>query len=214
MNKLFGQDTVFFRFMNQAGNIIIVTLMWLAGCLPVVTIGTSTIAMYYTTVKSIRRGEGYVTGEFIRAYRRNLKNGIPMTIVFLLLAGVLAVDRIYMDQIPSATAAAFSLGYTLLILVVFALMIYVFPVMSRFTMKTWECFKLAALMVFRHLPFTVLFLALVTGGICLVILIPAPMLFVIPGTCCYGESFLMEKLLKKYMAAPKSEEEAERWYYQ
>lgn len=199
--------------MNQAGNVIIVTLMWLAGCLPVVTIGTSTIAMYYATVKSIRHGEGYVTREFISAYRRNLKNGILMTVVFLVLGAVLAVDRMYMDQIGSAGAAAFSLGYTLLTLVVFALVIYVFPVMSRFTMKTWECFKLAALMVFRHLPFTVLFLALVVAGVCLVILVPAPMLFIIPGACCYGESFLMERLLKKYMAKPETEEEADKWYY-
>lgn len=58
MNKIFGHDTFFFRFMNQAGNVIIASLLWLVGCLPVVTIGTSTIALYYTTVKSVRRGRG------------------------------------------------------------------------------------------------------------------------------------------------------------
>ena len=31
--------------------------------------------------------------------------------------------------------------------------------------------------------------------------------------CCYGQSFLMERLLKKYMAKPQTEEEAEKWYY-
>lgn len=198
--------------MNQAGNVIIATLLWLVGCLPIVTIGTSTIALYYTTVKSIRRGEGYVSREFFSAYRRNLKNGIPMTIVFLLLAAVLVIDRLYVDQGQSAVAA-FSLGYTLLTLVVASLAVYVFPVMSRFTMSAWECFRLALLMVFRHLPFTVVLLRMLIASICLVVLIPAPMLFIIPGACCYGQSFLMERLLKKYMAKPQTEEEAEKWYY-
>lgn len=198
--------------MNQAGNVIIATLLWLVGCLPIVTIGTSTIALYYTTVKSIRRGEGYVSREFFSAYRRNLKNGIPMTIVFLLLAAVLVIDRLYVDQGQSAVAA-FSLGYTLLTLVVASLAVYVFPVMSRFTMSAWECFRLALLMVFRHLPFTVVLLRMQIASICLVVLIPAPMLFIIPGACCYGQSFLMERLLKKYMAKPQTEEEAEKWYY-
>lgn len=213
MNKIFSHDTFFFRFMNQAGNVIIATLLWLLGCLPVVTIGTSTIALYYTTVKSIRRGEGYVSREFFGAYRRNLKNGIPMTVVFLLLGAVLAIDRMYVDQGQSAAAAAFSLGYTLLTLVVMSLAVYVFPVMSRFTMSAWECFRLALLMVFRHLPFTVILLGMAIGTVCLVLLIPAPMLFILPGACCYGQSFLMERLLKKYMAKPQTEEEAEKWYY-
>lgn len=213
MNKIFGHDTFFFRFMNQAGNVIIATLLWLLGCLPVVTIGTSTIALYYTTVKSIRRGEGYVSWEFFGAYRRNLKNGILMTVVFLLLGVVLAIDRMYVDQGQSAAAAAFSLGYTLLTLVVVSMAVYVFPVMSRFTMSAWECFRLALLMVFRHLPFTVILLGMAIGTVCLVLLIPAPMLFILPGACCYGQSFLMERLLKKYMAKPQTGEEAEKWYY-
>ena len=128
------------------------------------------------------------------------------------IPGVPPVDLVDVDQGQSAVAA-FSLGYTLLTLVVASLAVYVFPVMSRFTMSAWECFRLALLMVFRHLPFTVVLLRMQIASICLVVLIPAPMLFIIPGACCYGQSFLMERLLKKYMAKPQTEEEAEKWYY-
>lgn len=213
MSRIFGQDTVFFRGMNQVGNVIAVTLMWLVGCIPVVTIGTSTTAMYYTMVKSVRHGEGYVTREFLGAYKKNLKNGILLMLVFLLLTGVLAVDRIYVDQVQTQAAAAMSLGYTLLLLIVAGLFIYIWPVVSRFTMGKWDCFRLALLMVFRHLPFTVVFLALWILGICVVWLIPVPMIFVAPGACCYAESFLMEKLLRKYMTKPETEEDLEKWYY-
>lgn len=80
-------------------------------------------------------------------------------------------------------------------------------------MGKWDCFQLALLMVFRHLPFTVVFLALWILAICIVWLIPVPMIFVVPGACCYLESFLMEKLLRKYMMKPETEEDLEKWYY-
>ena len=213
MGEFFNPEKGIWAWLSTLVDVCGLSILWIFLCLPVVTIGTSTIALYYTTVKSIRRGEGYVSREFFGAYRRNLKNGIPMTVVFLLLGVVLAIDRMYVDQGQSAAAAAFGLGYTLLTLVVMSLAVYVFPVMSRFTMSSWECFRLALLMVFRHLPFMVILLGMAIGTVCLVFLIPAPMLFILPGACCYGQSFLMERLLKKYMAKPQTEEEAEKWYY-
>lgn len=168
MNSMFGPETKFFKVTNQIGNILLVSVLWLIGCIPVITIGTSTIAMYYAMVKAVRCEEGYVTKEFFRSYRQNLKTGIVL---------------------------------------------YLFPVLSRFTMDVFSCFKLALFMVFKHLPTTILLLLLVAVGVVLALLIPIPMIFVMPGVCCYFGSFLMERILRKYMAKPQSKEEEEKWYY-
>ena len=64
MNSMFGPETKFFKVTNQIGNILLVSVLWLIGCIPVITIGTSTIAMYYAMVKAVRCEEGYVTKEF------------------------------------------------------------------------------------------------------------------------------------------------------
>ena len=66
MNQLFSTDGVIYRFLTVTGNIIIATVLWLIGCIPVVTIGTSTAALYYTIVKSVRKEVGYVHAEFWR----------------------------------------------------------------------------------------------------------------------------------------------------
>jgi len=58
---MFGPETKFFKVTNQIGNILLVSVLWLIGCIPVITIGTSTIAMYYAMVKAVRCEEGYVT---------------------------------------------------------------------------------------------------------------------------------------------------------
>lgn len=214
MGQIFRMDSNLFKGMNKAGNVMLVSLMWLIGCIPIVTIGASTTAMYYTMVKAVRRENGYITQEFCRSYRQNLKKSIPMTIFFLVTAVVLYVDRAYMQQMKGQIAATAGLFYALLTLVVIALFHYIFPVMSRFTFGKTECMKMAGIMVFRHLPHTILMLGITILAVCVIWLIPIPMIFVMPGGCCYLNSFIMEKLLLQYMAEPETEEERQMWYYQ
>ena len=64
MGQLFSTDGIIYRFLNKTGNIILATILWLAGCIPVVTIGASTAAFYYVMVKSVRKDVGYVHSEF------------------------------------------------------------------------------------------------------------------------------------------------------
>ena len=63
MNSMFGPETKFFKVTNQIGNILLVSVLWLIGCIPVITIGTSTIAMYFPFLpaefKDRDRADGY-----------------------------------------------------------------------------------------------------------------------------------------------------------
>ena len=213
MNSMFGPETKFFKVTNQIGNILLVSVLWLIGCIPVITIGTSTIAMYYAMVKAVRCEEGYVTKEFFRSYRQTLKTGIVLTVIFPGLAAVLWLDHSYTVKQVSIVAGALEMVYLLLAFVIAGIVLYLFPVLSRFTMDVFSCFKLALFMVFKHLPTTILLLLLVAVGVVLALLIPIPMIFVMPGVCCYFGSFLMERILRKYMAKPQSKEEEEKWYY-
>ena len=213
MNSMFGPETKFFKVTNQIGNILLVSVLWLIGCIPVITIGTSTIAMYYAMVKAVRCEEGYVTKEFFRSYRQNLKTGIVLTVIFPGLAAVLWLDHSYTVKQVSIVAGALEMVYLLLAFVIAGIVLYLFPVLSRFTMDVFSCFKLALFMVFKHLPTTILLLLLVAVGVVSALLIPVPMIFVMPGVCCYVGSFLMERILRKYMAKPETKEDEEKWYY-
>ena len=89
-------------------------------------------------------------------------------------------------------AGALEMVYLLLAFVIAGIVLYLFPVLSRFTMDVFSCFKLALFMVFKHLPTTILLLLLVAVGVVLA---------------------LLERILRKYMAKPQSKEEEEKWYY-
>ena len=55
--KLFNYDSPFWSFMSRLADLIILNLLWIVFCIPVVTIGASTTAMYRVTLNMVR-GEG------------------------------------------------------------------------------------------------------------------------------------------------------------
>lgn len=144
MNSMFGPETKFFKVTNQIGNILLVSVLWLIGCIPVITIGTSTIAMYYAMVKAVRCEEGYVTKEFFRSYRQNLKTGIVLTVIFPGLAAVLWLDHSYTVKQVSIVAGALEMVYLLLAFVIAGIVLYLFPYCRDlrwmyFRVLSWRC---------------------------------------------------------------------------
>ncbi len=218
MNQLFSTEGPIYRFLNKMGNMILATILWIIGCLPVVTIGTSTAALYYTMVKSVRKDVGYVHTEFWRGYRLNLKKGVEATVVILLLGTVLGWELwLVLERDVEVSRIWYSLS-GLLILLMVLIVIYLFPVMSRFDMKLSRLCTLAFVMSIRFWYITLALIA----GLALTVwaqiyLLPIPMILLTPGLWCFISSFLMEKAMKAYMPKPQqtSGDDAEtvkNWY--
>lgn len=214
MGEIFNLESPFFQFMNKVGNMIIVTLLWIVGCIPVVTIGTSTAAMYYATVKVTRKETGYITKEFFRAYKMNLKNGVILTLGLLVIAGILTLDRFYVHGSESTQGGILIIVYNFMIIGCISVIMYLFPNMSRFTMSKKDLIKLSFFMVVKHLPTTIC-LVVILGVSMIGIYIMPVLIIILPGAICYIDSLFLERILLKYMAQPEEgSEEAEKWYYQ
>lgn len=218
MNQLFSTEGILYRFLNKTGNIILATILWIIGCLPIVTIGTSTAALYYTMVKSVRKEVGYVHAEFWRAYKLNFKKGVAATLILLVLGGLLGMEMyLVLENGVEVNRIWYPLS-GLLILLMILITLYLFPVMSRFEMKLSNLCKLAFVMSIRFWYIT---LALAAGLVLMVLaqiyLLPIPMILLTPGLWCYGSSFLIEKAMKAYMPKPEQtegedEEQIKNWY--
>jgi uncharacterized membrane protein YesL len=217
LNQLFSTDGVIYRFLTVTGNIIIATVLWLIGCIPVVTIGTSTAALYYTIVKSVRKEVGYVHAEFWRGYKLNLKKGAAATAALLALGLLLGMEiRMVLENGVEVSRIWYSLS-GLLILLMLLVTLYLFPVMSRFDMKLGKLCMLSFVMSIRFWYIT---LALGAGLAAVVLaqvyLLPIPLILLTPGLWCYASSFLVERVMKAYMPKPRREEgdgeTQENWY--
>lgn len=218
MNQLFSTDGIVYKFLTTTGNIILATILWMVGCIPVVTIGTSTAAFYYTMVKSVRKDVGYVHSEFWRGYKLNFKKGVAATVLFLTLGILLGLE---LWLVLENGVEVSRIWYTLSGLMIVLLMLvglYLFPVMSRFDMKLGKLCMLAFVMSIRFWYIT---LALAAGLTVMVVaqfyFLPIPLILLTPGLWCYASSFLVEKAMKAYMPKPEPTEEQDgetpkNWY--
>ena len=82
MKDFFHVDGKFFSIMSKVVDLFLLVLFWIVGCLPIVTIITSTASLYTTVVKCIRYDRGRVLPEFWEAYRTNLRQGIALTVLY------------------------------------------------------------------------------------------------------------------------------------
>ena len=66
MKKSSSIDNPFFRLMGAIGDLVVLNILWLLCCLPVVTAGASTLALF-AIVHKIAAGEDYRISAPVRA---------------------------------------------------------------------------------------------------------------------------------------------------
>ncbi|MDE6847277.1 MAG: YesL family protein [Lachnospiraceae bacterium] len=214
MIKIFSSDSAFSRFMNLLFDILYVGILWIICCVPLITAGASTTAAYYAMAKCVRHKTGYIGREFLKSFKSNFRQILPLTLVFWVVSGVLAVDVYYIWNHESRLNNALFVVLVFLCFLVSGLVIYICPLLSRFHKKNTELIKTAAYVLFKFLPLTIgiLFMFL---AVCAAVYLMPWAIFVLPGLYLFGLSYPMEYVLKKLMPpAQEDSEEAQKWYYQ
>ena len=166
-------------FLEKTGQLIELSVLWILGCLPVVTVGASTAALYYAVMKAVRRGRGKAAGEFWRRYREDLGRSVLAWLPLLAVGALLGFDIVILrgQDRPLHMGAVIILAVLLA-----ALVVYVGPVLSRFSVKVAEVWKLAFVMAVRFWYWTaaILVLAGLVGALQFYVL-PVPTVVILPG---------------------------------
>lgn len=208
MKSVFEENGLVFRVMDFLGKLIVLSCLWLLGCLPIVTICTSNAALYYAVAKTIRGGQGNAVGEFWRSYRLNLVKGIGMTLCLIAVFGLLGYLMVTFQSGGYPSGGILSgfifIGFTA---------VYLGPVLSRFSLGFWKLIKLSFVMSLQFAHYTLLFLL---GSLLLFVLqfflLPMALIFLLPGLWCWLTVPLMEKAMRKYM--PERTGAVDEWYYE
>ena len=203
MSGFFNPDNWLWKFFGKAFDFFGLSSMWLLSSLFVVTVGPASIALYDAASHCLIHGESNMAGRFFRTLKRELLPGILMALVwgvvfFVLWCGFQIVRQ--MAQ-PIVTVV-----YYFSMFVPIAVLCWVIPIQSRFVYKFGQLHKMALIFALRHLPRTILLvaLALVTLELC----IDFPFLLIFfPGIMVYLQALLIEKVFKKYMPEEEAMEE-------
>lgn len=196
-------------------------LVIVVGALLTGLIGPTSTAFYYTMVKVIRRERSYLFKEFFRSFKLNFKQGYIIGMVYVVLAVIAYFDFTYALDIAKEGEKMGSMMFgAFLVLTLFAVfsIIYIFPLLSRFTVTTFNLIKWSFFMSIRHIGWTLVLTVLFAGSAFLLwgsISYMPPLVVFIPGIYTLVASFPMEHIFKKYMPVeetPDEESGVDHWY--
>nr|WP_315101991.1 DUF624 domain-containing protein [uncultured Catonella sp.] len=215
MGNLFNMDNAFFRFMGKLFDVVALNLVFIIVCIPIVTIGPAISALYYASVKSIRRDRSYPVKEFFKAFKRDFRQSFIVGLILALAGTIIYVDIRFVIDFINNDFTAMRYVYLVIGVVISFISVYIFPLISRFSLKISGLFKLSFYLALRHLLTTVVSLILLFGGFVLVYISVGLALLFVPVVVNLLISIMLEKVLIKCMdlvQTDKNYEDEDQWY--
>ena len=212
MKGFFDMNRAFWQAMGKAVDLLALSILWLLGCLPVVTILTSTVSLYHTVVKCVRFDQGHFFSEFKDAYRKNLKQGVLLTLLFGVPGGAIGYLDYWLVAISqNRSGAMLILTFGALVLTVLYLsnLFWSIPVFSRFSNTFGNLLKLNYVLAVRQLWRSFLLLLMLMAAM-IVFLAVNEFIILLPALTALTGSFLTEKPMYRYM--PEQQEDGD-WRY-
>lgn len=158
--SFFSMDGPFVKYMTFFADIIILGVLFLTTSLPIITIGPSITAMFYVMTRRIHDKEGYIIKDYFKSFVSNffqsLMTSIVLTVLFMVLCfNIILVLSGLVFSLDHLFGQIACLIYMFLILEIFFISLYVYPVISRFEMKFFQAIKMSFILANRHLPTTI-----------------------------------------------------------
>ena len=205
MSRFFTPDNPVMEFIAKIFDLVILNLIFIFSCVPIITIGASTSALSYVTLKMVRGEDPYIWRNLWKSFRQNFKQGTLVWIFSILIFIFLGMDFYIINSQNTSLFAVVRILLWIVCAVALSVFLYVFPVISHFVCTTKQALKNALLMTFGHLPYTLMMLAL--AGLLLFLCSSSSKLFamivVLSGICGFSVvsfvySIMFDRIFQKY----------------
>ncbi len=205
-DSVFSPDSIFIRTLTRISDVFILSIIYIISCIPIITIGAATTALYYTAITSISREDGYIFKMYCKSFKQNFKQSTVIWLITAIVGIVLTTDVYFWfvlwteDQKKIAQPLLF-ISVVLLILYILILT-YVFPLQAKFDNKITVTFRNAFLLSIKYFPQTLLLIIIpcmilslifITGyGLLLILILGA-------GTAAFLQAFIYRSIFKHYI---------------
>lgn len=144
----------FMNFLNKVAQLFYINICWLIACIPVITIGPASIALYSTIEKCLINNRGYAISGFWKEFKSNFKTGIKVWIPMFLAMLVMGFDISYFYNTVKEGHAWGLVYLVFLVILVLTLLtaLYSFAYMAKFTDTTIRCIRNPLFLMLMH-PF-------------------------------------------------------------
>ncbi len=193
-------------------SLVFLNILFLIGCLPVATIGTSLLALTDVTLDRIRYGGEIafsVFGDFWRAYKRHLRRGIPLSFALILVFGALVLDFMWISSGHGLFPGLFGLmgAVTVILLMI---LVYYLPMLTTGQYSLWDGIIAAFFASFSHWGLALIDAGLIIAAALLCLYIPNIFVAMIPVFLLIGFALcarILLSLLADTLKDPEDDEE-------
>lgn len=211
-------DNMFVRMLSRLGDIMLLSVLFVVCSVPLVTVGASLTALYYTAMKGITLDGGYVFKYFMKSFKENFKKSTLMWLAFVLAFIVFGVDTWFWYK--QFTPGVVNIPNILLVLSIillaltFFMFLYAFPLQAKFENTIGVQLRNAFLLSVKYFPTTLLLTVITAVVVWAFYYQPAiaivGFLMVGFGAVGYLYAYFMLKCFKPYL--PEEELHDDVWY--
>ena len=203
--NLFHIDSPLIQKLAKLANLIFLNLLWLVFCIPVITAGAATTAMYQLVFEYINGTEDSVFLPFLRAFSRNFKRSTLIWVAILFIGAILAYDFLFLSVSGLSSLHPLWIVFYLVCIFLLIVLTYIFPLEARFHNSILNQFRNCyTLFVLNFLPSIALLLLAALPWL-LILLSPSLFLktsifWIMVGfaLCAYLSGIILLHIFRKY----------------
>lgn len=183
-------DNVVTRALSKICDMICLNVIWLICCIPIVTIGASTTALYSVMLKMVKNEEGYIFRSFFKAFKENFRQSTVIWLVFAVLSVVWWIDFNFAGSLGGQTGFLLRVIFVVLGFILISVLIYAFPLTARYVNPISATLKNALILSLAKLPYTVLMFVITAGSLIASVWNTTTLMFALPLWFFFGGSLV------------------------
>lgn len=92
LKNFFDPQKGIFRYLGKLSDVLMLSVLWIICCLPIITTGTATAALYNSASKCVKGGKNRPYVLFRDFMKENFRAGIPVSILTVLIVFLLSFE--------------------------------------------------------------------------------------------------------------------------
>lgn len=196
-SNLFHPNNKFTNFVQKLMYIGYLNLLWLITSLPILTIGASTTALYYTVLKLCRNEEGYIAKDYFHSFKQNFKQATKVWIIMLSFLFMLTANFFYFSSQNSSLSRIFSFLFLGLFFIFAIVSSYIFPLLAQFNMTNKNLLWTAIILSLKNLHWSFCMTILFWCGFPLMVMRFYPLTVLGIPLIAFLQSYILNRIFKR-----------------
>lgn len=199
--NLLNPDNGLMVTLAQIADCVLLSMFWLLCCIPLVTVGAASSALYNAVRRRFREGDPHPWNRFFSTFLRDLKSSILPALLFLAAIWFLVRGMVGLWNGAAAGAISWPVfsGMMFLTVTVVGVLSVLFPLLSRFDNPLPVLLKNTVLLALSNMPRAIALgvLNTLTAWLCARWIFP---LLFLPALSALLSTFLLEPMFKPYLS--------------